>query len=63
MTPWYFGAVQPPEPFAQYQFASPPVDPEQMKSGGWQRPAQEAVIFDDQRDVQLDAAGTRKAIA
>lgn len=61
MTPWYFGVVQPPEPFAQYQFASPPVDPEQMKNGGWQRPAQEAVIFDDQRDVQLDAAGTRRA--
>ena len=60
LSPYFYAGRQVPEALAQYAFGSPPVDPEQMKNGGWQSSQFAPVVFDDQRDVALDAAGVKR---
>jgi uncharacterized protein YfaS (alpha-2-macroglobulin family) len=49
-----------PARFEQYVFGSAPVDAEAMQQGGWQRELPQSVVFDDQRDLVLDTAGTKR---
>jgi uncharacterized protein YfaS (alpha-2-macroglobulin family) len=49
----------PADDFEGYVFGSPPVDAAAIRDGGWGGQP-EATIVDDQRDVALDKAGTRR---
>ncbi|MBP9713408.1 MAG: hypothetical protein KBD60_06895 [Sterolibacterium sp.] len=60
LTPWGGDASAAAEDWADYRFNSPPVNAERMSRGEWQEEAPAPVVFDDQRDVVLDGAGSRR---
>jgi len=60
LTPLWALGQRLPETLQKFTFASPPVDPAGMQSGSWQVNVPPPVIFDDQRDVLLDAAGSKR---
>lgn len=51
-----------PEALAGFVFNTLPVDAARMSSGGWHSDTPAPVVFDDQRDVALDAAGGRRVV-
>lgn len=61
MSPLFDRALPIPEELTSFQFATPPVNRELMAQGQWLARDYKAVVFDDQRDLPLDAAGMRRA--
>ncbi|HEY9103478.1 alpha-2-macroglobulin family protein [Chitinimonas sp.] len=50
-----------PVDFDDYSFGGAPLEADRIKAGEWYgRNEENAVVFDDQRDVQLDKSGTRR---
>lgn len=60
LTPVYVDTTVVPEALSGYVFNTPSVSAQHMNSGEWRDAQPSPVVFDDQRDVVLDASGSRR---